>query len=152
MQATSALELPELNACRVAVIHTAEQLPFGPFSGGMPGHVSSPSESKLLHELDGVWSVSDAIKKYALKHGQLVTKFLVHHPWTYLDGRTQGMPNRLHNWNKRYVGMINPCKVKGSQILASLASLCPQHEFLVYKSWGFDNRIGEELKRLRNVT
>ncbi|KAH6641955.1 hypothetical protein C7974DRAFT_446230 [Boeremia exigua] len=152
MQATSALELPNLKACRIAVIHTAEQLPFGPFFGGMPGHVSSPCESKLLQELDGVWSVSNAIKTYALTHGRLATKFLVHHPWTYLDERTHGMPIHLHNWNKRFVGMINPCKVKGSQILASLAKMCPQHEFLVYKSWGFDDRVGEELTTLRNLT
>lgn len=152
MKATSAQEMPELNACRIAIIHTAEQLPFGPFSGGMPGHVSSPSESRLLQKLDGIWSVSKAIKRYALEHGRLATKFFAHHPWTYLDEKKHEMPSHLHNWNKKFVGMINPCEVKGSHILANLANLCPQHEFLVYKSWGFDDRIGNQLKGMRNIT
>lgn len=152
MQATSASEMPLLNARRVAIIHTAEQLPFGPFSGGMPGHVSTPSESKLLQQLDGVWSVSEAIRRYAFEHGLLDTSFFVHHPWTYLDETTRALPTRLHNWDKKYVGMINPCKVKGVQILASLAESCPQHQFLVYKSWGFDDAIDTLLQRLQNVT
>lgn len=41
MEATSAREMPNLNVCRIGVIHTAEQLPFGPFAGGMPGDASS---------------------------------------------------------------------------------------------------------------
>jgi hypothetical protein len=152
MQATSAVELPGLNACRVAVIHTAEQLPFGPFYGGMPGHASSPCESTLLHELDGIWSVSDAIKRYALEHGNLATEVFPHHPWTYLDEKRHAMPDHRHNWNKKFIGMINPCKVKGLQILASLANTCPQHEFLVYKSWGFNDKIENQLQDLQNVT
>ncbi|KAJ4320243.1 hypothetical protein N0V94_003507 [Neodidymelliopsis sp. IMI 364377] len=151
MQTTSATEMPELNACRVAVIHTAEQLPFGPFFGGMPGHVSSPSEFKLLRDLDGIWSVSEAIKRYAFEHGRLAMEFFVHHPWTYLDERKHAVPIRLHNWNRGFVGMVNPCKVKGSQILAELAKSCPQLDFLVYKSWGFDDRIGNHSEQMQNV-
>lgn len=151
MQATSRLEMPELSACRVAVIHTAEQLPFGPFAGGMAGHMSSPTEMTLLQELDGIWSVSEAIKRYASEHGQLATRFFTHHPWTYFDEKTLGLPCRLRNWDKRFVGMINPCKVKGFQILHDLASACPQHDFLDYKSWGFDTTTGAQLERLQNV-
>jgi hypothetical protein len=151
MQATSALEMPSLNARRIAVIHTAEQLPFGPFAGGMPGHISSPCESKLLQELDGIWSVSEAIKRYALKHGKLQTSFFVHHPWTYLEEREHKMPVHLHNWDKKLIGMINPCPVKGAQILVGLAKLCPQHKFLVYKSWGFDNKCGQQMRALKNI-
>lgn len=151
MQATSATEMPQLNARRIGIVHTAEQLPFGPFSGGMPGHVSSPSELRLLQQLDGIWSVSEAIQRYALEHGELITSFFVHHPWTYLDEATHALPAHLHNWDKRFVGMINPCKVKGVQILASVAESCPQHDFLVYKSWGFDDRIGAQLDRIQNI-
>ncbi|KAM3068412.1 hypothetical protein ACMFMF_009227 [Clarireedia jacksonii] len=151
MQATSALEMPSLKARRIAVIHTAEQLPFGPFAGGMPGHISSPCESKLLQELDGIWSVSEAIKRYALKHGKLQTNFFVHHPWTYLEERKHKMPVHLQNWDKEFIGMINPCPVKGVQILVGLAKLCPQHKFLVYKSWGFDSKCGQQMKALKNI-
>lgn len=152
MQATSAREMPQLNARRIGIIHTAEQLPFGPFSGGMPGHVSTPSESKLLQQLDGIWSVSEAIQQYALEHGQLDTNFFVHHPWTYLDEKTHTIPTRQYNWDKKFIGMINPCKVKGVQILASLVESCPQHNFLVYKSWGFSDAVGAQLKEMQNIT
>ncbi|KAF3001789.1 hypothetical protein E8E13_001757 [Curvularia kusanoi] len=152
MHATSISEMPELDACRISVIHTAEQLPFGPFFGGMYCHVSSPREAKLLQELDGIWSVSNAIKQYALEHGRLHTEFFTHHPWTYLNQYDHSMPTRLHNWDKRYVGMVNPCVVKGIQIFASIAARCPKHEFLVYKSWGFDTKIEDQLNLLQNVT
>lgn len=152
MQATSALDMPNLNACRIAIIHTAEQLPFGPFSGGMPGHVSSPSEAKLLQKLDGIWSVSEAIRRYALKYGRLTTNFFEHHPWTYLEEKNHTVPGCLHNWDKKFIGMINPCKVKGAHILTDLAEVCPQHEFLVYKSWGFNDDIGDQLTRMKNIT
>lgn len=152
MQTTSATEMPELNARRIGIIHTAEQLPFGPFSGGMPGHVSTPRELALLQQLDGIWSVSDAIRRYALEHGQLATNFFVHHPWTYLDEKAYALPTRQYNWDKKYICMINPCKVKGVQILASLAEACPQHEFLVYKSWGIDDATETQLERMENIT
>jgi hypothetical protein len=152
MQASSALEMPNLNVCRVAVVHTAEQLPFGPFAGGVPGHASSPSEFDLLQQLDGIWSVSNAIKQYALEHGQLQTSVFVHHPWTYLEEKKHEMPIHLHNWDKKFIGMINPCVVKGSQIFINLAKVCPQFDFLVYKSWGFDDEIGKQMNDLQNMT
>jgi hypothetical protein len=152
MQATSAQEMPNLNLCRIGIIHTAEQLPFGPYAFGVPGQVSSPSESKLLQSLDGIWSVSNAIKQYALKYGQLQTDSFVHHPWTYLDGKHHIMPTYRNNWDKKFIGMINPCIVKGSPILINLAKRCPQYDFLVYKSWGTDDKIGKQLEDLPNMT
>jgi hypothetical protein len=152
MQATSSEEMSSLDTCRIGVIHTAEQLPFGPFAGGIPDHVSCPSESRLLKQLNGIWSVSDAMKRYAFDHGQLHTAFFVHHHWTYLEEQNHKLPEHHDNWNKTYIGMINPCKVKGLSILLDLAKVCPQHQFLVYKSWGFNDAIGKQLMDLRNVT
>ncbi|KAG9569469.1 hypothetical protein KCU71_g6347, partial [Aureobasidium melanogenum] len=152
MQATSASELPNLDICRVAVIHSAEQLPFGPFAGGLPGMANSPGEFDLLRQLDGIWSVSTAIKDYAMKYGQLQTDFFVHHPWTYLEEKTHQMPTQLHNWDRKYIGMINPCAVKGSGILLDLAKACPHLDFLVYKSWGSDCKLEQQLHALDNMT
>lgn len=152
MQATSVSELPGLDISRVVVLHTAEQLPFGPFSGGMPGMNSSPKELSLLRQLDGIWSVSVAIKDYAMKYGQLQTDFFVHHPWTYLEDDTHRMPCQMHNWDKKSVGMINPCAVKGSKILLDLAAACPHLDFLIYKSWGMDEKLEQQLSSLRNMT
>jgi hypothetical protein len=152
MQATSPIEMPSLSVCRIDVIHTAEQLPFGPFAGGVPGHVSSPSEFDLLQQLDGIWSVSKAINQYALEYGRLQTSFFVHHPWTYLEEKTHKMPVHLHNWDKQFIGMVNPCAVKGAQIFIDLAKSCPQYAFLAYKSWGFDDKIDKQMKGLQNIT
>ncbi|KAK9776120.1 putative Glycosyl transferase family 1 domain-containing protein [Seiridium cardinale] len=152
MCASSALNLPGLDVRHVAVVHTAEQLPFGPFAGGVPGHASSPREDNLLRQLDGIWSVSNAIKQYALEFGQLQTSFFVHHPWTYLERQNHEMPVHLHNWDKRFIAMINPCAVKGLQICIDLAKDCPQYDFLMYKSWGFNVEIGKQIKALQNIT
>ncbi|KAJ4094405.1 hypothetical protein NW760_012765 [Fusarium oxysporum] len=102
MKASLASELAHLTMSRIAVVHTAEQLPFGPFAGGVPGHSSTTREADLFQQLDGIWSVSDAIRNYALEHGQLQTRFLVHHPWTYLVGKDHEMPSRLFNWDKNW--------------------------------------------------
>ena len=141
-----------MNLSRIGIIHTAEQLPFGPYAGGMPGHGTSPSELKLLQELDGIWSVSNAIKQYALDYGQLQTSFFVHHPWTYLDEKKRQLPVPLHNWDKQFIGMINPCAVKGLPILINIAKSCPQYNFLVYASWGFDQKVARQLGGLKNLT
>ncbi|KAH7082830.1 hypothetical protein BKA63DRAFT_380962, partial [Paraphoma chrysanthemicola] len=105
LKATSAMAIPRIKVCRVGVIHTAEQLPFGPFAGGVPGHVSSADEFDLLKKLDGIWSVSNAVKRYAFEHGRLETSFFVHHPWTYLEGKEHSLPAHHHNWDKPYIGM-----------------------------------------------
>jgi hypothetical protein len=152
MQASSARQMPNLNTCRIGVVHTAEQLPFGPFAGGMPGHASSPREYDLLGQLDGIWSVSKAINRYALEHGQLRTSTFAHHPWTYLEEKKHEVPVYLDNWDKKFIGMVNPCAVKGAQILINLAKASPQFDFLVYKSWGFDDEVGKQMKDLQNMT
>ncbi|KAL6705043.1 hypothetical protein ACN47E_007302 [Coniothyrium glycines] len=152
MQATSVIEMPDLKLCRIGIIHTAEQLPFGPYAGGIPGHVSSPSEIKLLKMLDGIWSVSNAIKQYALEHGKLHTNFFIHHPWTYLEEKKHTMPHHLHNWHKNFIGMINPCPVKGARIFTDLARLCPEYDFLAYKSWGLDDTTDKEMRAVKNIT
>ncbi|KAH9909323.1 hypothetical protein F4778DRAFT_224518 [Xylariomycetidae sp. FL2044] len=152
MQSTCPSEMPYLDLCRLTVVHTAEQLPFGPFAGGVPGHASSPKELDLLRELDGIWSVSNAIKRYAHKYGQLATDFLVHHPWTYLEEKTHQIPDQFHNGDKKFIGMINPCPVKGSKILLDIAKACPHLDFLIYKSWGCTKDLEKEMKSLPNMT
>ncbi|KAF5668278.1 glycosyltransferase family 4 [Fusarium denticulatum] len=152
MKASLAPELAHLTMSRIAVVHTAEQLPFGPFAGGVPGHSSTTREADLLQQLDGIWSVSETIRKYALQHGQLQTRFLVHHPWTYLVGKDHAIPDRAFNWDKKFVGMINPCPVKGASILVDLARKCPQLEFLTFMSWGADDATVKEMEDLSNMT
>ncbi|KAG5813940.1 hypothetical protein H9Q74_003079 [Fusarium xylarioides] len=152
MKASLAPELAHLTMSRIAVVHTAEQLPFGPFAGGLPGHSSTTCEADLFQQLDGIWSVSETIRKYALEHGNLQTRFLVHHPWTYLVGKDHAIPDPVFNWDKKFVGMINPCPVKGASILVDLARTCPQFEFLTYMSWGADDATVKDMEDLSNIT
>ncbi|KXJ86015.1 hypothetical protein Micbo1qcDRAFT_126946 [Microdochium bolleyi] len=152
MQVSFTGPLAQADVYRVAVVHTAEQLPFGPFAGGLPGHSTSPTELDRLMKLDGIWSVSEAIKAYALEHGQLQSCFLEHHPWTYRGETDHEMPPHLHNWDKRFVGMINPCKVKGSDLFEAMAEACPEFQFLAYSSWGHDNGVIQRMKALPNMT
>ncbi|RBQ98684.1 hypothetical protein FVER53590_04359 [Fusarium verticillioides] len=152
MKASLAPELAHLTMSRIAVVHTAEQLPFGPFAGGLPGHSSTTREADLFQQLDGIWSVSETIRKYALEHGQLQTRFLVHHPWTYLVEKDHTIPDQVFNWDKKFVGMINPCPVKGESILVDLARECPQLEFLTYMSWGADDATAKNMENLSNMT
>ncbi|KAG8666869.1 hypothetical protein FPOAC1_011691 [Fusarium poae] len=152
MQVSFDPELSNLAMTRIAIIHTAEQLPFGPFSGGIPGQSATTREADLLERMDGVWSVSEVIKNYTFDHGQLQSRFLVHHPWTYLIGEYHEMPKHLCNWNKRYIAMVNPCPVKGSSIFINLAKACPQYEFLAFISWGTNEKILDQMNDLPNIT
>ncbi|CAG7561871.1 unnamed protein product [Fusarium equiseti] len=151
MQASFDLDLGDLNMSRIAVIHTAEQLPFGPFAFGIPGQSSTAREVDLLRRMDGVWSVSQTIKDYALEHGQLQSRFLVHHPWTYLVGNHE-MPGDLSNWDKKYIAMVNPCPVKGASIFIDLAKACPQYDFLAFMSWGCNEKVANQIKAQPNIT
>lgn len=137
---------------RINVIHTAEQLPFGPYCNGILGHCSSPVvEDQLLRELEGIWVVSKAIRDYAWQYGKLKTTFLVHSPLTYLDARTGGMPFQRYNIDKVEVGMVNPCPHKGLSILIELAKRLPQIQFVTWSSWGSGKKHLAELEALPNM-
>jgi hypothetical protein len=137
---------------RINIIHTAEQLPFGPFVAGVDGHCLSPRvENDMLRDLDGIWSVSVAVKDYAWTYGRLATTFLVHPPMTYLDTATGGMPVVRNNIDKDEIGMVNPCPHKGLSILVALAKKFPHMKFVTWKSWGSRAVHIEELEALPNV-
>lgn len=137
---------------RISIIHTAEQLPFGPFVGGVDGHcLSAKAEDAMLRQLDGIWTVSKSLQEYALTHGKLESKFLVHPTLTYLDGKTGGMPVVRNNVDKDEVGMINPCPHKGLSILIALAKKFPDMKFVTWKSWGTRSEHKDQLLALPNV-
>ncbi|KAL2187684.1 glycosyltransferase family 4 protein [Thermothelomyces heterothallicus CBS 203.75] len=137
---------------RINIIHTAEQLPFGPFVAGVDGHCLSPVvENKMLRELDGIWSVSKAVQDYAWKYGRLKTTFLVHPCMTYLDQTSGGMPRIRNNIDKEEIGMVNPCPHKGLSILVALAQKFPHMKFVTWKSWGSRTAHVQQLQALPNV-
>jgi len=138
---------------RVAVIHTAEQLPFGPYCGKIFGHCTSPAvEDELLRGLDGVWSVSRAIQDYAWVYGRLQTTFMVHSTLSYLDKNTNDMPARRNNVRKFEVGMVNPCPHKGLPIFIEVAKRMPHVRFVVWTSWGSQREHVRQLRALPNMS
>ena len=152
MKATAALVSVNKDFCRINIIHTAEQIPFGPFVAGVDGHCLSPRvENELLRGLDGVWSVSKAVQDYAMTYGQLKTEFIVHPALTYLDNETRGMPVIRNNIDKDEIGMVNPCPHKGLAILVALAKQFPNFKFVTWKSWGSRSVHVEQLMALPNV-
>jgi hypothetical protein len=150
LKATSVL-LRNQDVCRIFVIHCAEQLPFGPHAGGLAESACSPAEHDLLREVDGIWSVSKAIRDYAFEHGQLNTRFFPHDQWTYLDEKTHRVPEGYNNWDREIVGMINPSLVKGVKLLLLLAKRLPHVRFAVWLSWGFEEEIRNQLEALPNI-
>ncbi|GAB1315527.1 hypothetical protein MFIFM68171_05737 [Madurella fahalii] len=137
---------------RINIIHTAEQLPFGPFCAGVDGHcLSAKVEDGLLRALDGIWSVSRAMQDYAWTHGRLETKFLVHPALTYLDRDTGAMPVVRNNIERTEVGMVNPCPHKGLSILLALAKKLPHISFVTWKSWGTSKEHLAQLQALPNM-
>ncbi len=152
MKATAALIVEEKKFCRINIIHTAEQIPFGPFVAGVDGHCLSPHvENELLRGCDGIWSVSKAVQDYAWTYGKLKTEFLVHTALTYLDNKTRGMPVIRNNIDKDEIGMVNPCPHKGLAIVVALAKKFPNFKFVTWRSWGSRSVHLEELKALPNV-
>jgi hypothetical protein len=137
-------------ASLVYMIHCAEQLPFGPFAGKLPGSSSSDSEIDLIRMVDGVWSVSKAIQDYTIQYGHLKTTALAHHIWTYLD-KSHQIPPHLNNWDKDIVGMINPSTFKGLNILVGLAKALPQFQFVAWRSWAPDEEGFKELESTKNI-
>lgn len=136
---------------RVFVIHCTEQLPFGPYAGGLDGGACSAHEHELLRGVDGIWSVSQALADYARKHGQLDSTFIPHDPWTYLDEKTHQVPQGYKNWDKEIVGMINPSLVKGVTVLLNLAERLPNVKFAVWLSWAFDEEVRAKLEAIPNI-
>ncbi|KAK3987986.1 hypothetical protein QBC44DRAFT_351449 [Cladorrhinum sp. PSN332] len=137
---------------RVSVVHSAEQLPFGPYCAGVSGHcLSARIENDLLRNVDGIWAVSRAIQDYAWEHGRLKTKFLVHSRNTFLSNKTRGLPIIRNNVDRDEVGMINPCPYKGLSIVLALAKRLPQIKFVTWESWGSEPEHIEMLRSLPNV-
>lgn len=135
---------------RICVVHSSEQLPFGPFCGRLSGHcLSAASEREMLRGVDGIWSVSRGIQNYAFKYGDLQTSFFVHSTWTYLDGGR--IPMRRTNVERTEVGLVNACALKGLPIFVGLAKRLPHIQFVTWKSWGTKEVHLEQLRGLPNV-
>jgi len=145
--------LPTLreDAARVEVIHTMEQLPAGPFCGGISGGARTRAELPFFKELDGLVAVSKAVQNYAKNHCDLQAEMIPNHAWSYKDKETGDWPRYRKNFAKQNVVMINPALVKGYEIFLGMARENkqrvvennwdellnrPVYNLMAYSSWG----------------
>ena len=146
---------------RVEIVHTLEQLPFGPFAGGISGGAMSKAELPLFQQLDGLVGVSRSMVKYAKKYGDLDLEMIPNHAWSYKDKNTGGWPRYRQNFSKQNVVMINPAYVKGYDIFLGMARANKQravenewdellghqvYNFVAYSSWGSNAAMTKDLK------
>lgn len=155
--------MPDLRkkATRVEVIHTLEQLPAGPYAGGISGGAMTQAELPLFEELDGLVAVSKAAQKYAKVHCGLDAEMIPNHAWSFKDRDTGDWPRYRQNFAKQNVVMVNPASVKGYDIFLGMARENkqrvvennwdellnrPVYNFIAYSSWGSKPDMVRELQ------
>jgi len=124
----------------VYLLHTLQQAPFGPRSF-YPGG----SGLRLVRRCAGVVAVSRAAQEYAHRWGGLDATLI--HPHVY--GR--GPHPRLGRPDAGAVTLVNPCAVKGLDILLGLADAEPDVAFLGVPTWGTEAAERAELARRPNI-
>lgn len=145
---------------RVEVIHTLEQLPNGPYAGGVSGGSKTSKELPLWKSLDAVVAVSKCVQEYAKKYNGLEAVMIPNHAWSYKDRNTGDWPRRRSNFAQQTVVMINPAYIKGYEIFLGMARVNQQrkvenswdplmnrpiYNFVAYSSWGSKPNMVEEL-------
>lgn len=153
----------KLRVARVEIVHTLEQLPTGPYSGGVSGGCQTADELILWQGLDGIVAVSSAVQKYAGHECDLKTEMIPNHAWSYKHKETGDWPARRYNFAKKNVVMINPAHMKGCSIFMGMAReneqrkvanvlnsvvQKPVYNFHAYISWGIRDEIHEELEKV----
>ena len=133
-----------LRAPRTRVVYLVRAtiaLPFGPDSS-----LPSAFQTEALRQADGVVAVSEYVAEYTRRWGGLEA---VHVPISLLD---PGAYPDLGRFDNRFVGMVNPCAVKGISIFLTLAERFPGVEFAAVPTWGTTAADLAALRRLPNVS
>jgi glycosyltransferase involved in cell wall biosynthesis len=133
-----------LRAPRARVVYLVRAtiaLPFGPDSS-----LPSAFQTEALRQADGVVAVSEYVAQYTRRWGGLEA---VHVPISLLD---PGEYPDLGRFENRFVGMVNPCAVKGISIFLELAARFPGAEFAAVPTWGTTAADLAALRRLPNIT
>lgn len=148
---------------RVEICHTFEQIPAGPYAGGVAGSANCPAEIELINACEGIVTVSKAMHKYAEEKAGLKTEMIPNHAWCYMDRDTSDWPRYRFNFKKQTVVMINPAGVKGYKIFLAMARenvrreaesdwntllAQPVYNFVAYMAWGTKPDMVAEMQAL----
>jgi glycosyltransferase involved in cell wall biosynthesis len=125
----------------VYLVRATVAAPFGPESGML-----SPAKTEALREVDGAVAVSEYVAEYTRRWSGIDA---VHVPISLLPPGDCPLLGRFDN---RFIGMVNPCGVKGLPIFIALARGFPQYEFAAIPSWGTTAADLAALETLPNVS
>jgi glycosyltransferase involved in cell wall biosynthesis len=115
-------------------------LPFGPacFS-------ADPAKTELLRRASGIITVSDYVKEYFRRWGDLESVAI-----SFPVYGSEPFP-RLGRLDRGYVTLVNPSAIKGLAIFVALARALPQVPFAAVPTWGTNRADRAALERLPNV-
>lgn len=133
----SVLEISPNNV--IYLCHTHYMLPAGRLSL-YPGE----ERAKLLSKVSAIVTISDYMKDYVKQYWN-VDVFCNHIP------HYKGI-QRVNSMGNRYVLMINPCAVKGIEILLGLSAICPDVNFAVVPGWGTTPTDVKKMQKCKNIT
>lgn len=124
----------------VYLVRATIAVPFGPESSSL-----SEPRAERLRQADAVVGVSHYVAAYCRRWGGLEA---VHVPISLLDPERPRLVGRFDN---PYILMVNPCSVKGIDILLALAGRFPDLLFGAVPTWGTTARDLEALRRHANI-
>lgn len=124
----------------VYLVHTLQQLPFGPRA-----FYPSGTGAAMVRRCAGVVAVSRAAQSYLSAHADLASTLI--HPPVYGPGPFPAL-GRAHG----PVLVVNPCLYKGLSIVLSLADACPDVPFQAVPTWGTTGADRAALRGRPNVT
>jgi glycosyltransferase involved in cell wall biosynthesis len=127
----------------VYLIHTLQQLPFGPGA-----FYPSAAGTAMVRRAAAVVAVSRAAQRYAAEHAGLDATLIRPHVYgtgPFPDHGATGPGDRA-------VTLINPCGYKGITVLLGLADALPGVPFQAVPTWGTEPADLAELRRRRNIT
>jgi glycosyltransferase involved in cell wall biosynthesis len=124
----------------IYLAHTPQWFPFGPAAWN-----PDRDAANAVRSCAAVVVISHAMAAYVELH--LGIKPVVVHPPIY-GAEPWPVLSRFDG----YMGMINPCAVKGIATFLALADVLPNRKFAALPGWGTTRQDLENLKRRRNVT
>ncbi|WP_271730047.1 amino acid adenylation domain-containing protein [Aquimarina algiphila] len=123
----------------IYLCHTHYMLPFGRLSL-YPGE----NRARLIKRVKAIITISDYMKEYVSEYTDVKT--FVNHVPHYKN------IERVGSIDNEYVLMINPCAVKGIEILLGLAHTLPQVNFAVVPGWGTTPSDIQKMRNCSNIT
>ncbi|MGA8594077.1 MAG: glycosyltransferase, partial [Bryobacteraceae bacterium] len=124
----------------IYLAHTPQWFPFGPAAWNPDRDAAS-----AVRNCAAVVVISHAMASYVELH--LRRRPVVAHPPIY-----GAAPWPILSRFDGYMGIINPCAVKGISTFLALADVLPDRKFAALPGWGTTRHDLENLKRRKNVT